>query len=89
MAKKKNPNVTLKASDIKRMKAEITKSAVNKAFIMFFTVLHDKWGFGQKRLEKVLSQIVSLGDMLDETPHTVTLEQLKKTLKEELNIEFE
>ena len=47
MAKKKNPNVTLKQSDIRRMKEEITKSSVEKALIIFFTVMHDKWGFGE------------------------------------------
>jgi hypothetical protein len=88
MAKKKNPSVVLKQSDVKRMKDEITKDAINKAFILFFTVMHDKWGFGQKRLGRMLKQIDELSAMVNEKPHTVTIEQLKKSLKEELKVEF-
>ena len=88
MAKKKNPSVVLKQSDIKRMKEEIRDDAINKAFILFFTVMHDKWGFGQKRLARMLKQIDELSAMVNETPHTVTIEQLKKSLREELKIDF-
>ena len=88
MAKKKNPSVTLKQSDIKRMKDEITKDAINKAFILFFTVLHDKWGFEQKQLARMLKQIDELSAMVNERPHTVTIEQLKKSLQEDLKVEF-
>ena len=88
MVRKKNPSVSLRGSDIRRMKKEVTEDAVNRAFVIFFTVMHDKWGFGQKRLGRMLKQIIDLGNMLDETPRCVTIEQLKKTLKEELGIEF-
>ena len=88
MAKKKNPSVVLKQSDIKRMKEEITKDAISKAFILFFTVMHDKWGFGQKRLARMLKQIDELSAMVNEKPHTVTIEQLKKSLQEDLKVEF-
>ena len=88
MAKKKNPSVVLKQSDIKRIKKEIRDDAINKAFILFFTVMHDKWGFGQKRLARMLKQIDELSAMVNETPHTVTIEQLKKSLREELKIDF-
>ena len=88
MAKKKNPSVVLKQSDVKRMKDEITKDAINKAFILFFTVMHDKWGFGQKRLARMLKQINELSAMVNERPHTVTIEQLKKSLQEDLKVEF-
>lgn len=88
MAKKKNPHITLKKSDVKRMKDEITKDAINQAFILFFTVMHDKWGFGQKRLTRMLKQIEALSAMVNEKPHTVTIEQLKKSLAEELKVNF-
>lgn len=88
MAKKKNPSVTLRQSDVKRMKDEITKDAINQAFILFLTVLHDKWGFGQRRLTKMLKQIDELSAMVNDKPHTVTIEQLKKNLAEELKVNF-
>lgn len=90
MAKnKKNPSVTLKQSDINRMKREITRDAINKAFILVFTVLHDKWGFGQKRLAKVFKQINDLSEMINEPPRYVSIAELERVLKEELKINFE
>ena len=88
MAKKKNPSVSLKKSDVERMKKEITKDAVSNAFVLLFTVMHDKWGFGHKRLARLMKQINELSEMVTETPHCVTFEQLKNNLKDELNIEI-
>lgn len=89
MAKKKNPSVNLKQSDIRRMKEEVTRSSVEKALIIFFTVLHDKWEFDQDDLSKMLKQVNELSEMIDQKPHYVTLEQLKKTLKDEVCIDFD
>ena len=88
MAKKKNPSVSLKASDIRRMKREITNDAVRSAFIIMFTVLHDKWEFDHEDLAKVLKQTTELAEMINQTPHHVTIEQLEKVLREELNIKL-
>lgn len=88
MPKKKNPVITLRESDIRRMKKENTDDAVRKAFVIIFTVMHDKWGFGQKRLAKLLQQTIDLSEMIDQKPHHVTIEQLIKVLKDELGIEF-
>ena len=78
MAKKKNPHITLKQSDIRRIKSEVTRSATENAFVLMFSVLHDKWGFGRKRLKRLLQQVEYRASMVNETPHTVTIEQLKK-----------
>ena len=88
MAKKKNPSVSLKRSDVERMKKEITNDAIRSAFVLFFTVMHNKWGFGRRRLSRLMKQITELSEMVNESPHCVTMEQLKKNLKEELNIEI-
>ena len=88
MAKKKNPQIILKQSDVRRIKEEVTRSATENAFVLFFTVLHDKWGFGRKRLTRVFKQVEALASMVNETPHTVTVEQLKKALTEELGVQF-
>lgn len=89
MAKKKNPTVSLRQSDINRMKEEITRDAINKAFILFFTVMHDKWGFGQKRLARMLRQIDELSKMVNQSPHYVTIERLRKSLREEIKIDID
>ena len=88
MAKKKNPQIILKQSDVRRIKEEVTRSATENAFVLFFTVLHDKWGFGRKRLTRVFKQVEALASMVTETPHTVTIEQLKKALVEDLGVRF-
>ena len=88
MAKKKNPHITLKQSDVRRIKEEVTRSATESAFVLFFTVMHDKWGFGRKRLARVFKQIEELASMVNETPHTVTMEQLKRSLVEEMGIKL-
>ena len=88
MAKKKNPSVSLKRSDVERIKKAVTSDAVNSAFTIFFTVMHDKWGFGRKRLSRMFKQITELSEMVNETPRCVTIDQLKKALKDELGIDF-
>ena len=88
MAKKKNPQIILKQSDVRRIKEEVTRSATENAFVLFFTVLHDKWGFGRKRLTRVFKQVEALAAMVNETPHTVTVEQLKKALAEDFGVRF-
>lgn len=88
MAKKKNPHITLKQSDVRRIKEEVARSATESAFVLFFTVLHDKWDFGHKRLARVFKQVEELASMVNETPRTVTIEQLKKSLVEEMGVEL-
>lgn len=86
MAKKKNPHITLKQSDVRRIKEEVTRSATENAFVLFFTVMHDKWGFGRRRITRIFKQVEYLASMVNETPHTVTIEQLKKSLVEDLGV---
>lgn len=88
MAKKKNPHITLKQSDVRRIKEEVTRSATENAFVLFFTVMHDKHGYGQKRLARLFKEVEYLASMVNETPHTVTIEQLKRALKDETGIDF-
>ena len=88
MAKKKNPHITLKQSDVRRIKEEVTRSATENAFVLFFTVMHDKWGFGTKRLTRLFKQVEYLASMVNETPHIVTIEQLKRSLVEELGLKL-
>ena len=88
MAKKKNPHITLKQSDIRRIKEEVTRSATENVLVLLFTVMHDKHGYGRKRLTRLFKQVEYLASMVNETPHTVTIEQLKKQLIEELDIKW-
>lgn len=88
MAKKKNPHITLKQSDVRRIKANVTKDATENAFVIFFTVMHNKWGFGRKRMWRLFKQVQEHAAMVNETPHCVTIEQLKRALRDETGIDF-
>lgn len=88
MAKKKNPQIILKQSDVRRIKEEVTRSATENAFVLFFTIMHDKHGYGRKRLTRLFKEVEYLASMVNETPHTVTIEQLKKALRDETRIDF-
>ena len=88
MAKKKNPHITLKQSDVRRIKEEVSRSATENAFVIFFTVMHNKWGFGRRRLWRLFKQVEEHAEMVNEKPHCVTIEQLKKALKEDTGIDF-
>ena len=50
--KKKNPCVHLKQSDIKRIKREAADSELNYVVILLLAVMHDKGGYGRKRLKR-------------------------------------
>lgn len=88
MAKKKNPHITLKQSDVRRIKEDVTRSATENAFVLFFTIMHDKHGYGRKRLTRLFKEVEYLASMVNETPHTVTIEQLKRALRDETGVDF-
>lgn len=86
MAKKKNPQIVLKQSDVRRIKEETRKTALEDTLVLFFTVLHNKFDFDDEQLIKVFREVEYLASMVNETPHTITIEQLKKALTEDLGI---
>jgi hypothetical protein len=82
--KKKNPHITLRGSDVKRMKKETTHDAVVSAFAIFLMVMHDKWGFGAIRLNRLFKHICELSELVGDG--YVSVAEIKKTLREEMNI---
>ena len=87
MAKKKNPHINLRRSDVERMKREITDDAVKNAFAIFLMVMHDKWGFGMKRLNRLFGHICELSDLVGD--RYVSVAEIKKTLRDEMGIVIE
>lgn len=53
---------TLTIDQIEQMKKEVAEEATEKAFLMFLSipimVLHDKFGFGKSRLEKLMDYML-------------------------------
>ena len=87
MAKKKNPHINLRRSDIDRMKKEVTTDAVKSAFAIFLTVMRDKWGFGHKRLNRLYKQIGDLSEQVGEG--YISMAEIKRILREEMGIVIE
>lgn len=67
-----------------RTKEESIKQAVNAYTLVACLVLHDKWGFGNKRLSKFLSQVNDTFDAIEKD--YVSLKDIKKVLGEECKI---
>ena len=80
--------------DLKKL-YNTTKDATKKATIhasseafavITAMVLHDKFGFGEKRLRRAIGYLVEGFDAI--TEDYATLEDMKKVLDEECNIQF-
>ena len=84
MSKKKNPQIILKESQLKKIKAECTNKAVDDALAIFLTVMHDKEGYGKTRMQRLHRRIEELANTVSDG--YVTIEKLKKALKDECGV---
>lgn len=65
---------------------QATDDIVRTLIAMPVMVLHDKWGFGQKRLERFVEQLVEVLDSYEKG--YVTMDDLMQALKEEAGIDL-
>jgi len=83
--------INIKASDVKAMKEEAAKFASDRAFLLMLglpmMVLHDKYGFGKKRCERFIDQVIELYDSFDKD--YLTLDDIHKCLYDEAGIKLE
>ena len=86
MAKKKNPVIHLKQSDVKRIKEEATNDGLKYAIILFFTVMRDKEGYGIKRLKRIFDEATELADSINKG--YVDWKDLEKVLSDEADIQL-
>lgn len=88
--KGKEPVLNIKAADIANIKEKAALEAMDIAFVMMMSipimVLRDKYGFGKKRLDAFSDYVLDLYDSFNKG--YITLDDLRETLKEEVNIEF-
>ena len=92
--KKKDPMVSLKQSDIDRMKEEATEKGCKLAFNLMLAlssmVINDKYGLLMKkegRVEKFVDLCMEEYKCYEEG--YITLEELAKCLKDEAGVEIE
>lgn len=81
---KKNPTVTIKQSKLDSLQEEWNRDGVVKAMVLMFTVLHDKEGYGQKRLRRVFNQTVELAQTVNE--RYVSIKELQEALLEDIDV---
>ena len=90
-AMKKDPHWNLRASDVQQIKANANKQAVDVALELMFCLpvmwLHDKKGWGEKRLTELVNGVLELYDSFERG--YITLDDLRETLKTETGVEID
>jgi hypothetical protein len=84
MSKKKNPVINMRASEVRKLKAECTQEAIEATMAIFLTVMHDKEGYGLTRLRRLHKKINDYAELVAQG--YVTIEKLKKALLDEMGI---
>lgn len=88
--KKKTPTYNLNEEQIRRIKEDAVKEAVDLALIktMYFSlmVLRDHYGFGKSRLTKFLDHVIDMIDSVNKD--YLTIEDMVKTIEEETGVIF-
>lgn len=71
------------AKDVQKAKS----AAVTQVWAIFFTVMHDKEGYGKKRLKRLWKEVNALSDSV--IKGYVKISDLQKTLDEEMGVVLE
>lgn len=80
------PRRPASCADLMKLKAEAKSQGVIEAFVIFFSALRDKEGFGPQRLRRVLDAMNGYADSIRNG--YITIQDLQTTLKEEAGIEL-
>ena len=85
-----NATYTLKNEDVTRIKHDAAQEAVYTAFTMMLglpvIVLHDKYGWGKKRLSDFMDYVLEQYDSFEKD--YVTLDDLWKTIEKETGVKL-
>ncbi len=81
---KTNKVIQIKESKLRQLEKKWTDNATSLTLIAFLTVLHDKEGYGRRRLSRVFRDVNKLSEEVNEG--RVSLLDLKKVLEEEQGI---
>lgn len=66
---------------------KIRMDAVNDFSTMVFMVLHDKYGFGEKRIKQFYHELAKLGDCMKDG--LANMQDMRKTLLDECGIKID
>lgn len=77
---------TLNEKQMRQLKKEWTNKSIDLITMMFLMALHDEFGWGEKRLERVLTKVDSLAEHIHEK--RLTIYDIQKTIKEETGLDY-
>lgn len=85
-----NATYTLRNEDVTRIKQDAAQEAIDKAFVLMLglpmIVLHDKYGWGKKRLSDFMDYVLELYDSFEKD--YVTLDDLWDTIEKETGVKL-
>lgn len=84
--KKHNPRELVPWGTLDKERRKIRDEAVKWAFVVIFTVMHDKYGWRQKRLKRLYQQIDYVADSV--VKGYVKLDDMAKELETRMGIRF-
>ncbi len=73
-------------ADLLKLKAEAKSQGIIEAFVIFFSALRDKEGFGPTRLRRVLNAMNEYADSIRNG--YITIQDLQAALREEAGIDL-
>lgn len=86
----RNATYTLRNEDVTRIKQDAAQEAIDKAFVLMLglpmIVLHDKYGWGKKRLSDFMDYVLELYDSFEKD--YVTLDDLWDTIEKETGVKL-
>ncbi len=74
-------------ADIQKAKKTATVNAIRSAWVIMFTCLHDKEGWGKIRLKRLWNEVEELSDSV--IKGYVSINDLMRTLKDEMGVELD
>ncbi len=86
MAKKRNPRELVPWGVLDKERKRIRDEAINWAYVVMFTAMRDKHGYGFKRLNRLYNDINYIADSI--AKGYVKLQDLKKELEDKMGIKF-
>lgn len=82
---KSNKTITLKESELRRIKEQCTDEAIQTALGIVYLTLHSQYGFGEKRLEKFRLDVEKASDYL--TQGKITVKDIQKYMQKDLKFD--
>lgn len=86
MRKKHNPRELVPWGTLDKERRKIRDEAVEYAYVVMFTAMHDKHGYGVKRLNRLYNDINYIADSISRG--YVNLQDLADELRDKMGINF-